>query len=104
MRIDHEGNVGIGTTTPTAKLNVLSTTEQLRLAYDSSNYKSETVGSTGSVTTALTGTTPKNIFSQAIRANGGYESSDGSAGITASGTTCTITEIKNGIITAGSCI
>jgi hypothetical protein len=107
MRITSAGNVGIGTTTPTGKLNVLSTTEQLRLAYDASNYQSVTVGSTGSVTTALTGTTPKNIFSQAIRANGGYESSDGSAGLSATynidgsvaGTVSSMT-FKNGILTA----
>ena len=44
------GNVGIGTTTPTGKLNIVSTTEQLRLGYDSSNYWSNTVGTTGGLT------------------------------------------------------
>ena len=37
--------VGIGTTAPAAKLDVLSTTEQLRLSYDGSNYASFTVAS-----------------------------------------------------------
>ncbi|OGG85987.1 hypothetical protein A2392_00770 [Candidatus Kaiserbacteria bacterium RIFOXYB1_FULL_46_14] len=47
MLIDTSGNVGIGTTTPVAKLNVLSTTEQLRLAYSSSVYWSDTIASDG---------------------------------------------------------
>ena len=49
------GNVGIGTTTPGAKLQVLGTTEQLRLGYDSSNYSSFTVSSAGKLTIAATG-------------------------------------------------
>ncbi|MFA6547902.1 MAG: hypothetical protein WCT11_03100 [Candidatus Magasanikbacteria bacterium] len=55
------GNVGIGTTTPSAKLGVLATTEQLRLNYDASNYSSFTVGSNGALTLAPsnTGTTTK---------------------------------------------
>ena len=107
MRINVAGNVGIGTTTISAKTHIISTTEQLRLGYDTSNYKSETISSTGSCTTALTGTSPKNIFSQAIRANGGYESSDGSAGLSATynfdATTpgnITSMTFKNGILTA----
>ena len=49
------GNFGIGTT-PSTKLHVLGTTEQLRLGYDSSNYWSSTIGSTGALTLAGTGT------------------------------------------------
>lgn len=45
-----EGNVGVGTYPPSAKLHVLSTTEQLRLGYDASNYVKLTVGATGSMT------------------------------------------------------
>ena len=52
------GNVGIGTTTPASKLQVLSTTEQLRLGYDGTNYNSFTTGSTGSLTLAAVGTNP----------------------------------------------
>jgi hypothetical protein len=44
------GNVTIGTTTNSAKLHVLATTEQLRLGYDASNYFSTTVASNGAVT------------------------------------------------------
>ncbi len=50
------GNVGIGNSSPSAKLHVLATTEQLRLGYDASNYWSSTVGSNGALTLAGTGT------------------------------------------------
>ena len=102
------GKIGMGVSYSIgAKLHILSTTEQLRLGYDTSNYKSETISSTGSCTITLTGTTPKNIFSQTIRANGGYESSDGSSGLSAtynfdattSGNITSMT-FKNGILTA----
>jgi len=49
------GNVGIGDSTPDAKLNILATTEQLRLDYDDSNYTSFTVSSSGDLTIAPTG-------------------------------------------------
>ena len=52
------GSVGIGTTGPSAALHVLSTTEQLRLGYDTSNYASFTTASTGSLTIAPIGTNP----------------------------------------------
>ena len=39
--------LGIGTTSPNAKLESLSTTEQLRLSYDATHYSSFTVGSNG---------------------------------------------------------
>ncbi len=48
------GNVGIGTTTPLAKLAVLGTAEQLRLNYDATNYASFTVSSAGTLTIAPT--------------------------------------------------
>lgn len=54
MTINSTG-VGIGTTTPTAKLHSLATTEQLRLGYDASNYLSVTVGSGGDTTITSTG-------------------------------------------------
>ncbi|MES3005010.1 MAG: FG-GAP-like repeat-containing protein [Patescibacteria group bacterium] len=51
------GLIGIGTTTPAAKLHTLSTTEQLRLGYDASNYTSLTVSTNGNLTVAPTGGT-----------------------------------------------
>lgn len=56
------GNVGIGTgTTISAKLHVTTTTEQLRLGYDSSNFTSFTVGSTGLLTISKQVTAPQII-------------------------------------------
>ena len=49
-RFTSSGNFGIGTTTPTAKLQVVSTTEQQRIGYNSSNYFTTTVGVTGIAT------------------------------------------------------
>ena len=46
---DDGSKVGVGVTTPSSRLHVLATTEQLRLGYDSTNYISATVASTGSV-------------------------------------------------------
>ena len=63
------GKVGIGTGlngTLSARLHVISTTEQVRVGYNSTNYSSFTVGSTGSLTIGLTGTTPRTTFSQGI--------------------------------------
>lgn len=55
MRIDGGGNVGIGTTTISARLHSLSTTEQLRLGYNASNYTSYTVSSGGDITVDASG-------------------------------------------------
>ena len=49
--------LGIGLTSPLAKLHAMATTEQLRLGYDAANYLSTTVGSTGEATLAATGGT-----------------------------------------------
>lgn len=50
MRIDTASNVGIGTSTVSARLHSMSATEQLRLGYDASKYASFTVGSGGLLT------------------------------------------------------
>lgn len=65
--------VGIGTTTVSAKLHVLETTEQLRLGYDASNYYSTTVGSTGGVTFNANGVGAQFTFSDKILASGEVE-------------------------------
>lgn len=65
MRISSSG-VGIGTTTISAKLHVISTTEQLRVGYDASNYYSATVGSTGVVTFNAVGAGQAFTFSDPI--------------------------------------
>ena len=49
------GNVGIGTTSPSAKFHVISKTEQLRLGYDASYYSSFTVSSAGNLTITPSG-------------------------------------------------
>lgn len=65
--IDSSGNVAIGTTSASAKLHCLATTEQLRLGYDTSNYFSTTIDSSGNATHALTGTSPIHTFSNNIK-------------------------------------
>jgi len=48
MRFDIDnGRFGIGTNSPSTKLDIISTTEQVRFGYDSSNYLSFNVDSTG---------------------------------------------------------
>ena len=48
------GNVGIGCA-PIAKLNILAATEQLRISYDTSNYWTDTIATTGARTLAGVG-------------------------------------------------
>lgn len=55
-----------GAGVPDAKLHIVSTTEQLRTAYDASNYLSTTINSTGSATFNLTGTSPEFTFSDPV--------------------------------------
>lgn len=53
---DHANDrLGVGTLTPGAKFHALSTTEQLRLGYDASNYAATTVSSAGVVANTATG-------------------------------------------------
>lgn len=61
--------IGVGSGVPSARLHAISTTEQLRIGFDTSNYYSKTVASNGSVTHSLTGTSPTHTFSQKIVPN-----------------------------------
>ncbi|MCX6716502.1 MAG: hypothetical protein NTV72_01095, partial [Candidatus Taylorbacteria bacterium] len=58
MSVLGSGNVGIGTTSPVAKLHLVGTTEQLRLGYNSLNFNTFTVNSAGAMTLASNGTGP----------------------------------------------
>lgn len=58
--------LGIGTNSPSTLIHGVATTEQLRLGYDTSNYLSITVDSTGNPTFNAIGTTPIIKFSDAI--------------------------------------
>lgn len=49
-------SLGVGTSSPSAKVHTLATTEQLRVGYDATNYASFTVTSAGSLQIASAGT------------------------------------------------
>jgi hypothetical protein len=69
--------IGTGTNTVSARIHAIKTTEQLRLGYDTSNYLSATVGSTGVVTFDAVGSGHAFSFSDDVTVVG-------------SGTTCVI--------------
>ncbi|MCA9367876.1 hypothetical protein KC887_06485 [Candidatus Kaiserbacteria bacterium] len=52
------GNVSMGTLTGTAQLNVIKTSEQVRIGYDSGNYESSLTDSAGATTKTLVGVSP----------------------------------------------
>ena len=99
--IDPNRNVGVGTTSPSARVHAISTTEQLRLGYDSSNYLSTTVSSAGLATLAKTGTnasitlTPSGtgnvIMSKIPRFNGTNSTGAGSSLLGANSPATTLT-------------
>jgi hypothetical protein len=60
------GNTGFGTASPASMVHILKTTEQLRVAYDGSNYYSTTVASNGAVTFDATGAGAAFTFSDAV--------------------------------------
>ena len=66
MVVDASSNLGIGVGSPSARVHSLSTTEQLRIGYDASNYYSTTVGSTGGVTFNAVGTGSAFNFSDRV--------------------------------------
>lgn len=65
--INASGDTGIGTTsTVSARLHVIKTTEQVRIGYDTSNYYSTTVSSAGAVTFNAVGASSSFIFSDTV--------------------------------------
>lgn len=74
----NSSNVGFGTGTASARVESLSTTEQLRLSYNASNYNAFTTSSIGSLTIAATGTNPNIILTPG---GTGYTILNGNTGI-----------------------
>lgn len=70
LTIDRNGRHGFNVAAPACLIHGISTTEQLRLGYNTSNYASFTTGATGSLTIALTGTSPRTTFSQGVTMGG----------------------------------
>ena len=70
LTVNTAGNIGIGTTSPSAKLHTIATTEQLRVGYDASNYLSTTVNSSGLVTLDAVGAGAGFVFSDSLTING----------------------------------
>lgn len=67
MRINDTG-LGIGVTSPSARLHTISTTEQLRIGYDASNYLSATVSIAGLVTLTATGASAGVVLASPVTA------------------------------------
>jgi uncharacterized protein (TIGR02145 family) len=59
LTVLNNGDVGIGTSAPGAQLSVVSTSQQLNLGYDTSNYWGGTISSSGSLTFTGSGTSPQ---------------------------------------------
>jgi hypothetical protein len=60
------GNVGVGTASPSARLHLLGTTEQLRVGFDVSNYLNVIVSSNGTVTLDAVGSGSRFVFSDRV--------------------------------------
>lgn len=67
--IDTSGNMTIGDSNTSARLQVMKTTEQLRILYDSSNYYKTTVSSAGAVTFDAAGASAGFTFADPILSN-----------------------------------
>jgi hypothetical protein len=63
--IYHAGNVGIGTNDPGSLLEIFSTSSQLKISYDASNYADISVDATGDLELATTGTSADIILDSA---------------------------------------
>lgn len=90
IRVLANGNLGIGTgATVSARVHAISTTEQLRVGYDASNYYSTTVSSIGGVTFNAVGSGAVFNFSDPIRVSGASAATLGSFDQSSSGTAIT---------------
>jgi hypothetical protein len=72
MRINENGNVGIGTSSPLARFHASSTTEQIRITnglIDITNYASFTVGSSGQLA-IKSNTATTTLFNNAVQVEG----------------------------------
>jgi hypothetical protein len=92
--------------TPSAKLQVRHTTEQVRVEYDASNYLSCTVGSNGQVTYNATGSGANHVFSDSVEIDGDLNHDGTNVGLynvtpvaraTTAGTASTFTANTSGI-------
>jgi len=78
-----EGNSGFGTgATVSARIHAISTTSQLRIGYDPSNYFAATVGSTGITTFSTAGSAATTGFILPITAIGGNPSASSAFSVT----------------------
>lgn len=68
--IDTSNLVAIGHASPSAQLHVISTSEQFRVGYNTSNYLKTTVASNGSTTFDLAGTNPEFTFADPVTFSG----------------------------------
>ena len=77
------GNLAIGLNSSiSAKLHVISTTEQKRIGYDASNYFSTTVSSTGQVTLDAVGSGARFVFSDLVNFTSSAPANASSTGTT----------------------
>lgn len=96
-RFDTSANFGIGIASSiSARLHVVSTTEQSRLGYDATNYNSFTVGSTGNLT--ITSSNASGTLALRFGASGGQTIG---AGTIASGNGQQIFTVQGGTANAG---
>jgi hypothetical protein len=66
MLLNTLGDLIVGGTSPSARLHIIKTTEQLRVGYDTSNYWSATVGNAGRVVMEAVGTNASFSFTDPI--------------------------------------
>jgi hypothetical protein len=71
--------LGLGTTSPSAELHLISTTEQLRVGYDVSNYWNATTNSAGLTTISAVGGTTNFLFNKNVQFGVGSAGASGLA-------------------------